>query len=168
VFITSMRRLLFLTVVLALTTAPAGAETVDRSRDLWATVNICDTPQSPDTLGVRASMPGSTRKGERMYMRFRAQFFSDTDNRWHNFTTAGTDSGFVPVGSARYRARQSGWTFPFELAPGQRYELRGVVNFEWRKGRRVVRRAVKRTTSGRKPDVAEPKGYSAATCVIKG
>jgi hypothetical protein len=113
-------------------------------------------------------MPGSAKKGERMFMRFRVQFFSTVDNRWHNFLSEGTDSDFVPVGSAKFRARQSGWTFPFTLQPGQRYELRGVVNFEWRKGSKLVRRAVKRTTKGHRTALAQPKGYSAATCVVSG
>jgi hypothetical protein len=161
-----MRRLLFLLILLVPSTAHAG--TVDKSRHLWATVNICDTEQSPDTIGIRGSMPGSGKKRERMYMRFRVQFFSQVDQKWHNFLAKGTDSGYVPVGSARYKARQSGWTFPFRLEPGQEYQLRGAVSFQWRRGDRVVRRAAKRTTKGHKTAMSEPEGYSAATCVIKG
>jgi hypothetical protein len=162
-----MRRLILLTALLALP-ATAEAATVDKSRHLWATVNICDSPQSPDTLGIRASMPGSGKKGERMWMKFKVQYKSPTDGLWHNFVSDGTDSGYVPVGAAKYKARQSGWTFPFTLDPGQSYELRGVVNFQWRKGKKVVRRAVKRTSSGHRTSVAEPKRYSAATCVLSG
>ena len=161
-----MRRLVPLLILLLPATAHAG--TVDKSRHLWATVNICDTGQSPDTIGIRASMPGSAKKGERMFMRFRVQFRSLVDGKWHNFTSAGTDSGFVPVGSAKYKARQSGWTFPFTLEPGQQYELRGVVNFEWRRGTKVVRRATKRTTKGHRTALSQPRGYSAATCLIRG
>jgi hypothetical protein len=168
-----MHRTLLLTALLALAAAPAadakrGAKTVDKNKRLWATVNICDSEQSPDTIGIRASMPGSGKKGERRYMRFRVQDHSPADGRWHNFLAEGADSGYQRVGSAKYRARQSGWTFPFDLQPGQRYELRGVVNFEWRKGRKVVRKAAKRTTKGHRTSLAEPKRYSAATCVISG
>ena len=160
-----MSRLLPFLVVFGLMAAPAEAQT---SRLLWATVNICDTQANPDTLGVRASMPGTGRTGERMYMRFRAQYFSDMDNLWHNFLAKGMDSGWIDVGSARYRARQSGWSFPFRPAPGQRYELRAVVRFEWRRGRRVIRREAKRTTSGHRTSVGDPKGYSAGTCIVTG
>jgi hypothetical protein len=148
--------------------APAAAaeRTIDKSRHLWATVNICDTRANPDTLGIRASMPGSGRRTERMYMRFRAQFFSRAENRWRDFSSAGTDSGWVRVGSARFKARQSGWSFPFRLKEGQRYELRGVVRFEWRRGTRVVRKAVKRTTAGHGTAFSDPRGYSSATCQI--
>lgn len=173
-----MLRSLSLALVLALVPA-AGAEaatkhhttkhhTIYRSRHLWATVNICDTKASPDTLGIRASMPGSGRKGERMFMRFRAQYRSAADGLWHNFLSDGTDSGYLPVGAAKYKARQSGFSFPFSLDPGQQVEVRGVVEFQWRKRKKVVRRAVKRTTKGHKTSMSEPKGYSAATCVLKG
>ena len=162
-----------LLILLLALVAPASAHaaegrTVDKSRHLWATVNICDTKAHPDTIGVRASMPGSGRRRERMFMRFRAQYFSVRDGVWKEFTAKDTDSGWVEVGSARFKARQSGWTFKFRLAGGQRYELRGKVRFEWRRGGRVVRRAVKRTTAGHGTAVADPKGYSRATCRIAG
>jgi len=162
--------LLVLILLLALA-APASAapRTIDKSRHLWATVNICDTARHPDAMGVRASMPGSGSRRERMYMRFRAQYFSAKENVWKNFTSEALDSGWQRVGSARFKARQSGWTFPrLKLRPEQRYELRGVVRFEWRRGRRVVRKAVKRTTRGHGTAVAEPKGFSAATCRVGG
>lgn len=161
-----MRRLLPLLILLVPSTA--HATTVDKSRHLWATVNICDTRQSPDTVGIRASMPGSGRRGERMYMRFRVQYLSTDDQQWRDFASKATSSGWVSVGSALYKARQSGWTFPFKLQPGQQYELRGVVNFQWRKGTTVVRKATKRTTAGHRTALSQPEGYSAATCVIKG
>ena len=148
--------------------APAyGQGTIDRSRHLWSTVNICDTEKSPNTVGVRASMPGSGRRRERMFMRFRVQYKAP-DGVWKDFTSEGTDSGFQPVGSARYKARQSGWKFPFEPDPGQRFELRGVVNYQWRRGAKVVRRATKATTPGHNVSIADPEGYSAATCEIVG
>ena len=165
-------KLLLTTIALLALAVPAQAaqkpRPIERSPHLWATVNICDTTKSPDTLGIRASMPGSGRKGERMYMRFRAQYFSQVDKRWHNFLAEGLDSGWIHVGSARYRARQSGYSFPFELQPGQQYELRGVVRYQWRRGTRVVRRAARGTRSGHRTSVAEPRNYSARTCVVKG
>src|SRR3989442_4534971 len=99
---------------------PAAAEAVVkrkppslyRSPLLWATVNVCDTKDSPDTIGIRGSMPGSGVHGERMFMRFQVQYFSNSEQRWHNITQ-GADSGWVPVGPARYKARQAGWSFRF-------------------------------------------------------
>jgi hypothetical protein len=153
-------------LLLAPSAAPAQ-RTIDKSRHLWSTVNICDTERRANTVGLRASMPGSGRRKERMYMRFRVQF-KDPAGAWKNFTAAGTNSGWQSVGSARFKARQSGFSFPFEPQPGQRFEVRGVVNFQWRRGRRVVRRATKATTPGHNVTFADPEGYSAATCEIVG
>jgi hypothetical protein len=146
----------------------AAAPTVDKSPLLWATVNICDTPKHPDTIGIRASMPGSGKKGEKMYMRFQVQYFRASTQKWAS-TDATVDSGFQSVGSAKFRRRESGWNFSITPPPaGQTYRLRGVVTYEWRKGEEVVRRAHKRTRSGHKGTFgADPKGSSAAECVVR-
>jgi len=146
----------------------AGGPTVDKSPLLWSTINICDTAKHPDTIGIRASMPGSGRTGEKMYMRFQVQYFRTSTMKWAP-TDATVDSGFQAVGSAMYRRRESGWNFSITPPPGgQTYRLRGVVSFEWRKGKDVVRRATKRTRSGHKGTYgADPTGFSAAECIIK-
>ncbi len=86
-------------------------------------------------------------------------------------TPTGADSGPVKVGRhARYRARQSGYLFPFSPEVGDRYLLRGSVEFQWRRRGRVVRRVRELTSDGHADavTVADPKGYSAATCEILG
>jgi hypothetical protein len=156
--------------------APSGAiaaggkaPTIDKSPLLWATINVCDTPQHPDTVGIRASMPGSGRTQERMFMRFRIQYLDVTKQRWTDLGPT-ADSGFLLVGSARYRRRESGRNFSISPPPlGQSFQLRGVVTFEWRKGDQVVRRARKRTRSGHKGTLgSDPAGFTAADCVIQG
>jgi hypothetical protein len=150
---------------------PASAakpRTVDKSKRLWATINVCDTPAHPDTVGIRASMPGSGIAPERMFMRFQVQYFNTVDGRWTNIG-AGGDSGFVAVGSARYQRREAGRSFVLNAPPaGQTYRVRGVVTFQWRRGDKVVRQARKRTRS-KHPDTAnaDPKGFSAAECTIR-
>ena len=157
------RLALILTLLLAASAAPARAD----DADLWATVNVCDTPDSPDTIGIRGSIPGSGVKGERMFLRFQVQYFSQSEKRWHNITQ-GADSGWVAVGSARFKARQAGWSFKFvPPTDGSAHELRGAVTFEWRKGAKVVRRARKRTTGGHRSGAgSDPPGYSAAVCDV--
>jgi hypothetical protein len=153
-----------------LVAAPASARDFQKSRHLWATVNVCDTERNPDTLGIRASMPGLGRRGETLWMRFRVQYFSDSRGRWHNFTRGdGTDSGYVKVARhSRHRSRQSGYMFPFSPDPGEHYRLRGAVEFQWRRKGRVMRNARELTTKGRRVTVADPRGYSVATCDIVG
>ena len=43
-------------VVAALAAAAPAAHA--SARDLWATVNVCDTKAHPNMMGVRARMPG--------------------------------------------------------------------------------------------------------------
>ncbi|WP_205696434.1 hypothetical protein [Conexibacter sp. SYSU D00693] len=138
-----------------------------QSKRLWATVNVCDTTAHPNAVGIRASMPGSGFASERMYVRFQVQYLSATDGAWHNIGSSG-DSGWVKLGSARYRARQAGRTFTLKAPEsGSAYRVRGAVTFEWRRGGDVVRRARKRTESGHAPTRgADPKRFSAASCVI--
>jgi opacity protein-like surface antigen len=159
---------LVLAVSGASTATAADAPTVDKSPLLWATINICDTTKHPDTIGIRASMPGSGKAKERMYMRFQVQYFRNSTQTWAPADTT-VDSGFQSVGSAKYRRRESGWNFSITPPPeGQTYRLRGIVSFEWRVGKKVVRSARKRTRSGHAGTYgADPKGYSAAECMIK-
>ncbi len=133
---------------------------------LWATVNICDTKAHPDTIGIRGSMPGNGRRSQRMYMRFQLQYFATQDKAWHNIGPAG-DSGFITVGSAKYRRRQYGRNFTVQPPTSGAFRLRGAVTFEWRKGTDVVRRSRMRTTGGHGNTAgADPRGFSAATCSI--
>jgi hypothetical protein len=149
---------------------PAAARphpSILQSKKLWATVNVCDTVGHPDSFGVRGSMPGSGRRGEEMFMRFRVQFLGASDGRWH-FLRAGGDSGFVDVGTAT-RARQAGVTFTVTPPPAGRsaHQLRALVNFEWRRGDTVVRHARRRTSAGHPATAgADPPSFSAATCAI--
>jgi hypothetical protein len=146
----------------ALLPASADARVV---KDLWATVNVCDTAKSPNQMGVRARMPGDgTRR--RMYMRFTAQFRSG--GKWKVVSGHGR-SKWMLAGSARYQNEEIGYTFGFDPpAAGTGYLLRGLVQFEWRKTAhgRVERRASRYTTAGHPTSESQPKGFSAARCRI--
>ena len=159
-----MRRLLPCLALLALA-APAEGQFLN-SRHLWATVNVCDTIKHPDTIGIRASMPGAEDSRETMYMRFRVQYFRASDDMWHNLSKGG-DSGFIKVGAARFKARQAGRLFVFAPPAGGSFQLRGKVYFEWRRGGKVVRRTAMLTTAGHRSTAgSDPAGYSSDTCVI--
>jgi hypothetical protein len=142
--------------------APADARKV---KDLWATVNVCDTPKSPNDMGVRARIPGDgTRR--RMYMRFTAQY--RTAGKWRR--VAGGRSGWMLAGSALFRYKELGYTFSIDAPkPGASYLLRGLVQFEWRvkKTGKVARRTHRFTESGHPTKFSEPSKFSAARCRIK-
>jgi hypothetical protein len=142
---------------------------------LWATVNICDTFDSPDAMGIRASMPGNGRR-QRMFMRFSAQWWSGLRQQWLD-VPRGT-SPWVHAGSARYASRQAGWTFDFVTPPmGRAYILRGIVEFHWRALRKpekarkaswqLARHTRLLTSSNVKGvDGGDPPGTSKAMCMV--
>jgi hypothetical protein len=149
----------------ALLAAAAPPSAAAAPRGLWATVNVCDTPGHPDAVGIRGSMPGDGRRGVRMRMRFRLQYQAPS-GPWRPL--AAGDSGWVAVGSGRLRTGQAGQTFTITPpGAGRPYVLRGVVSFQWRRGRHVVARARRVTTAGHGATRgADPAGFSAATCRI--
>ena len=149
-----------LACVLALA-APASAA---RSRNLWATVNVCDTPASPNDMGVRARMPGDGRR-HAMYMRFTAQFKSD--DRWKQVSGKGA-SRWLYAGSSLFRTQELGYTFSFDAPKaGSSYVMRGRVQLQWRtKQGKVLRRTHLYTEGGHPTRGAEPKNYSAARCTF--
>jgi hypothetical protein len=149
-----------LVALLALALLPASAH-AKRQGQLWATVNVCDTAKRPDTIGIRASMPGVPR-GARLQMRFRVQY--QARGSWHDVNDA--DSGWRGVGVARGSAVEYGWSFSF-ARPAKPVTLRGVVRVRWRRGGAVVRQAELTTEAGHRSSAgADPPSYSAATCVL--
>ena len=165
-------RTTFGVIALLMAVFPAGAparqaDSIYHNKRLWATVNVCDTVGHPDSIGIRGSMPGTGDKAEDMFMRFQVQVLHSDDALWHSL--AGADSGFVEVGSARYKSRQSGNTFTITPPPAGAppHLLRGVVTFEWREDGVVVRHVRKSTTAAHPNTTgSDPAGFSAATCSI--
>jgi len=167
-----------LTLVLALlapslaasaTARPASRSSVNgpalgHSEQLWATIDVCNPDDQPDTVGIRGSMPGDGQPHDTMYMHFRLQYMSSTAKRWVDLAS-GAQTGFVALGSAKV-ARQTGWSF--RLASGQpMFELRGVVTFQWRHGATVVYSLSRPTTVGHHSLAgADPPSFSAAVCSV--
>jgi hypothetical protein len=146
--------------VLACLLAPSAATA--REPVTWATVNVCDSAKQPETVGIRASMPG-TPKGVRLSMRFRVQYKVD-ENTWADVKDA--DSGWRVLGAAKGVPAESGWSFSF-AKPAKAVTLRGVVRFRWRKGDQLPRTAEVATEAGHRSSAgSDPAGYSAATCAL--
>jgi hypothetical protein len=145
---------------------------------LWATVNICDTEDSPNALGVRTSVPGDG-SGRRVFARYTAQWWSRTKQSWLTVGGAGR-TGWNWVGRQGLSPAQAGWTFRFSQPPeGTTYVIRGVVELSWRArpessrkrrkraGWSVVHRQALLTETGKKGvDGGDPVGTSKAMCLI--
>lgn len=129
----------------AVTTGPSwGVARASGTPELWATVNICDTADAADSMGVRASMPGNG-SDQRMYMRVTAEYWSRARQAWTPVGGSGV-SPWVYAGSAEYARRQAGWTFAFAAPPqGVTFTMRAQVEFQWRAvGSQVAKRSLKR------------------------
>jgi hypothetical protein len=148
-------------------TKPAvNTQALFRSRLLWATIDVCNPKDQPDTLGVRGSMPGDGHAHDTMYMRFRLQYMNTTTKHWTD-TGKGTAKGFASVGSAA-TARQGGSSFELIPVAGHpAFTLRGVVTFQWRRATTVVAQISRPTSAGRESLAgSDPAGFSTASCLI--
>jgi hypothetical protein len=135
-----------------------------QSPQLWATVDVCNPSDQPDTVGIRGSMPGDGHAKDAMYMRFRLQYLESSTKHWIDLAH-GADSGFVAVGAAK-SARQTGRSFQLVPVAGKpAVDLRGVVSFQWRRGS-TVEYAISRPTTAEHKSLAgaDPAGFSAADC----
>jgi hypothetical protein len=149
------------------TTAKRAVDThaLYRSRLLWATIDVCNPSDQPNTVGIRGSMPGDGQSHDKMYMRFRLQYLDTTTKQWADLTKSA--SGYVSVGTGA-SARQAGRSFQLSPVVGQpAFTLRGVVVFQWRQGTSVVAQISRPTSGGRESLAgADPAGFSAAHCLI--
>lgn len=156
--------LLLLLLLLALP-APAFAH---HRGDLWATVNICDTANNPNVLGIRASMPGNGT-AQTMWMRFRASYYDRGTQTWRA-VGGNAVSPWINLGSAKPRSRQSGVKFRITPpSPSTTHVVRGLVQFQWRRKNGSVARRAKEKTLSRHPTGrhGDPPGYSQGLCEIK-
>ena len=136
-----------------------------REPGLWATINLCDPPSKPGAVGVRVSVPahGTRKHRQQRWVRIRIQWYDGS--AWQYLGDTG-DTGYKHVGRGR-GTWQGGTTFMYDPpASGQQLILRGVVNVQWRVGKKVRGRATLPTESGH----ANPKNpaltTSLATCDI--
>ena len=172
--------LLALAVAVVVTTgAAAGGDDGSRNatlyaanapKNLWATINICDTEKHPDQLGIRARMPAMDR-GVKMKMRFFVQY--KRNGAWVGVPRDGggtTMSDWFVVGYGKFKWEELGDTFSFsKLKPGDLFLMRGLVKFQWRQHGKVLKTAHAYTTAHHSRSAyGDPKGYSAATCSMSG
>jgi hypothetical protein len=143
----------------------AAVRQAKASPDLWATVNVCDTADHPDQIGIRGQVPGLGFR-TRILMSVTVQYYSSTTQRFESTSaTQDIDLGLLQKGS-----QQAGYTFPFKPpVAGQTYVLRGVIDVRWRLGSKTLGSAVVHTKHGYTGvRFSDPPRYSAGTCAISG
>lgn len=164
-----MRRIATAIAVCALAGCPVAAlaapqTSIPHTNLLWATIDECQAGADGAIVGVRASMPGTGDTSEQMFMRFALQYRRPAHRRWHKL--AGSRA-FVNVGSAAYASRQAGLNFRLSATTAPGTVLRGIVDFQWRRGVSIAQSVLRFTSAGRRPSAgAQPPGYSAARCSV--
>jgi len=146
-------------------TTAAAERKLLRSPQLWATIDVCKPSDQPNTIGVRGSMPGDEFSKDEMYMSFRLQYLDETTKQWVDLSK--TSPAYVHVGAAK-TARQGGSSFELQPLTGKPpFTMRGVVDFQWRRGATVEYTVSRPTTAGHDSLAgADPKGFSAAECTL--
>jgi hypothetical protein len=138
----------------------AAVARVQRSRNLWATVNICNTKRHPDVVGIRGQMP-ALGFASALSMQVELRYWSDSEKRYRALSNT---KQTLALGAERSGLHQSGISFQFTPHAGT---LAGTIRFEWRLHRRAIGHIV-RHTSADHPDAdqGDPAHFSAGKCSI--
>jgi hypothetical protein len=159
-----VRALLALVLLVLLAFVPAAGAQRPYDPDLWATVNVCDTPDHPGALGIRVSVPPRFR-GESQWTRVRVEWWDGASGTW-KLVRAGADTGWRRVGKGR-KLVQSGTTFTFdEPAQGRWLIVRGLVDVQWRRHGHMTGTARTRTMPGRANPANPLLAMSHGACAI--
>jgi hypothetical protein len=133
-----------------------------RSADLWVTVNLCNTAEHPDVIGIRGQMPG-LGFATTLYMDFHATYA--VPGRRGRFKAVPKAEKQLKLGQATTGLHQDGVDFYFQPHAGL---LSGQVTFEWRIRGKVVGSVTKPATSGHPgADFGDPQHFTAGSCRIK-
>jgi hypothetical protein len=143
----------------------AAIAAAERSKSLWATVNICQvhsnpTSTNPDTIGIRAQMP-SLGFPAWLSMVIQLNYYSAAKKQFVPVPSDGLRKT-KPVRSA-IKLQQAGGTWGF-LQPAL---LNATVEFIWRRAGRLLGEATATTTAGHpSADFGDPPHFSAKVCRI--
>ncbi len=134
----------------------------ERSKYLWATVNVCTSKRPGGLLGVRGEMP-ALGFASTLSMTVSLNQYS-TAHRGFVAVPGATAKRTVSLGSFSSHVHQGGAEFPFSANPGV---LDATVTFTWTRGSTRIGR-VSRTTRGGHPgaDFSSPPHFSAAQCKL--
>jgi len=133
---------------------------VERSRDLWATVNICNTKHHPNVVGIRGQMP-ALGFNSLLTMEVELRYWSDADKRYKPLPST---KQTISLGTERAGVHQGGISFQFTPHAGT---LAGIVRFDWRLNSRSVGHTVRRTSTAHPDaDKGDPAHFSAGKCEI--
>jgi hypothetical protein len=135
----------------------AAVHQAERSRDVWATVNVCNSKHHPKMIGIRGEMPALGFASD-MTMDITVDYWSFKDRQFKLDPNA---EKRISLGSVANGLQQRGVTFAFKSP----VVLAGTIKFEGRRGGKLIGQVTKPTVGGLKHvDGGDPPGYSAEQC----
>lgn len=159
------------TVVLALPApALAGGPTrtqiaraiakAEKSRSLWATINVCSVKRRGGEIGIRGQMP-TLGFSSTLRMDIQLGSWSSTRKRFVAIDSSSAESS-LSLGASSTGLQQKGTVFVYDSHPGL---LDATITFSWTRGGKLLAQTTRRTTAGhRGVDYSKPAHYSAARC----
>jgi hypothetical protein len=154
----------------ALAKAPSGAQVraavrrAERSREVWATVNICSSRRFPKTLGIRGQMPSLGFAAE-LSMDITANYYSRARHRFVH-VSGNNSSQLVLLGRSRRGLEQGGAEFKF--VQKRFYYFDATVRFMWRRSGHLIGSTTRTTTGGHpSADFGSPPHKSARQCHMR-
>ena len=137
----------------------AALKGAESSAGLWATINICDTANHPNTVGIRAQMP-ALGFATSLQMVIKLGYYSTGSA---NFKPVPNSTVTLNLGQASVGYHQDGVNFMIKPPA----TLNASVKFIWRSGSTVLGSTTRTTSSGRKGvQQGDPAGYSTDVCRI--
>jgi hypothetical protein len=132
----------------------------ERSKLLWATVNICNSKRYPDTIGIRGQMP-SLGFAAWLSMNIQLNYYSPADKQFIPLPSGGTHT--TRLGRSSVKLQQGGATWNFNKP----VLLDASVQFVWRRAGKLLGETTQTTTAGHRTEqFGSPTHYSAKQCQI--
>jgi hypothetical protein len=135
----------------------------EKSRSLWATINVCNARTQRYKIGVRGQIP-SLGFAAVMEMTVKLNYYYTSVRRFEPINSPNAVDQ-VPIGTYAHGLRQGGTTWQFHK--GQTGIWNATVVFTWKRNGKLLGQAQRTTTAGHPgADRGSPPHYSAAQCRI--
>ena len=138
-----------------------AVDSAERSRSLWATINICNAGGKSPSIGVRGQMP-SLGFASTMSMKITLDSYSASSKRFVPINNSNAVD-LIRLGTHQRGLEQEGVIFPFHK--GQTGLWNATIQFTWKIGGTIVGQTQRRTTGGHHDaDAGQPPHFSVAQC----
>ncbi len=137
----------------------AAVAKAKRSKNLWATVNVCGPHRTPRTIGIRAQMP-ALGFSARLSVQIQLDYWNVAKQRFVPVQSPNAQ-GLVGLGMVTAGLQQGGENFHFTHGA----YFRATVTFTYQRHGQVLLTLTRHTTGGhRDADQGTPAHFTAATC----